>query len=79
MNASTVEQITLDYSALQHMLEVLRSQFNQPFNEPIMLNDDVYICEYGYLHDCSKIETPDEDDLIGPFDSLEEMWRSLEL
>jgi addiction module RelB/DinJ family antitoxin len=35
-----------------------------------------YVCEYGHIHDYSKLK-PEAEETIGPFDTVEEMIRSL--
>ncbi|MDR0514847.1 MAG: type II toxin-antitoxin system RelB/DinJ family antitoxin [Coriobacteriaceae bacterium] len=35
-----------------------------------------YICDYGHVHDYSKL-TIDEEEVVGPFDTLEDAMRSL--
>ncbi|MDR2620072.1 MAG: type II toxin-antitoxin system RelB/DinJ family antitoxin [Propionibacteriaceae bacterium] len=36
-----------------------------------------YICEYGHVHDYSKLEVVEGDEVIGPFDNVEDALRSL--
>ena len=46
--------------------------------QPIEINDGFgsYVCEYGHLHDYSKLKL-DDGETVGPFNSVEELMRSL--
>ncbi|MDR3120647.1 MAG: type II toxin-antitoxin system RelB/DinJ family antitoxin [Clostridiales bacterium] len=37
-----------------------------------------YVCEYGHVHDYSKLNIDDIDEVSGPFESAEEAIRSLD-
>ena len=40
-----------------------------------------YICEYGHLHDYSKLSAKLDDELnetVGPFNSIDDLFRSLD-
>lgn len=39
--------------------------------------DEKYICEFGYLHDYSKLELPEEDEYSKTFDNIEDLMKSL--
>jgi addiction module RelB/DinJ family antitoxin len=37
-----------------------------------------YVCEYGHIHDYSKLDTVDLGEVSGPFDSVEAALKSLD-
>ena len=37
-----------------------------------------YVCEYGHVHDYSKLDLDDLGDIVGPFASMDELTRSLD-
>jgi addiction module RelB/DinJ family antitoxin len=37
-----------------------------------------YVCEYGHVHDYSKLEPDDLGGVFGPFDSVEDAIRNLD-
>ena len=66
ISASDLFNMLLNQVALQHKV-------------PFELVDSKYVCAYGYLHDYSKISPSDEEEYIGPFNSLEDLWEALEI
>ena len=37
-----------------------------------------YVCEYGHIHDYSKLDPGDKGEIVGPFASADDAIRSLE-
>jgi addiction module RelB/DinJ family antitoxin len=70
-------------TAVRMFLSAAISEGGLPFNvkkqKPIELHDGYgsYICEYGHVHDYSKLKLDDLGETIGPFDTVEELMQNL--
>ena len=72
------------FNLMLHQVRIARGlPFEVKQRLPIELNDGYgsYICEFGHVHDYSKFDfdaVEREADTIGPFDTVEELFASLE-
>jgi len=71
------------FNLLLHQIRIVRGlPFEIKQKLPIELNDGhgSYICEYGHVHDYSKLDlniAENEDELEGPFNTFDEFMTSL--
>ncbi|MGL4942247.1 MAG: hypothetical protein ACRC46_03530 [Thermoguttaceae bacterium] len=62
-------------------LQVCVNDVKRP-NSPVELNDGCgsYVCEYGYLHDYSKLQPKLDEaakEVVGPFLSIDDLMKGL--